>query len=286
LSNTRKQQPEKISADCPHCGFSQLESAYAKSTICKRCSQHFSIEKLLAKEVSSLKPPSLFEKLNKMISRESVRDVHCFSCGARQEVSSAAESSSCPKCGSYIDLRDFRITGPFGRTVQTQGTVTVLPKGDVTTRILCGTARIEGKVRGTIICTGVVEIKAEGKMSGSVETEKLVVIRKCDVECQRPLKAKSMEVDGKITGELICDGLVTVQKHGEVIGVIRARSIVIEKGGIFRGDLHIGELPAPVAEQPKGQVIPLTNEVSRPNQGRDQALSDLQKKKARRIASN
>ena len=50
-------------ADCPHCGFSQLESAYAKSTICKKCSQHFSIEKLLAKEVSSLKAPSLFEKL-------------------------------------------------------------------------------------------------------------------------------------------------------------------------------------------------------------------------------
>ena len=282
MSNTRKQQPEKISADCPHCGFSQLESAYAKSTICKRCSQHFSIEKLLAKEVSSLKPPSFFEKLNKMISRETIREVHCFSCGARQEVSSAAESSSCPKCGSYIDLRDFRITGPFGRTVQTQGTVTVLPKGDVTTRILCGTARIEGKVRGTIVCTGTVEIKAEGKMSGSVETEKLVVIRKCDVECQRPLKAKTMLVDGRIVGELQCDGLVTVQKHGEVIGVIRAKSIVIEKGGIFRGDLHIGQLPEPEPEEKKEQVVTLTNEISKA--GAEES-GGSRKKKSRRIAT-
>ncbi len=286
MSNTRKQQPDKISADCPHCGFSQLESAYAKSTICKKCHQHFSIEKLLAKEVSSLKAPSLFERLNKMVARESVREVRCFSCGARQEVSSAAESSSCPKCGSYIDLRDFRITGPFGRTVQTQGTVTVLPKGDVTTRILCGTARIEGKVRGTIVCTGLVEIRAEGKMPGSVETERLVVERKCDVECLRPIKAKVMEIDGKIEGELICEGLITVQKHGEVIGVIRARSIIIEKGGIFRGQLHIGVLPEPPPPGPSGeadpapageqQVMTLTAEAS-PGA---QAL----KKKKRRIA--
>jgi cytoskeletal protein CcmA (bactofilin family) len=281
LSNTRKQQPDKISADCPHCGFSQLESAYAKSTICKKCSQHFSIEKLLAKEVSSLKAPSLFEKLNKMISREHVREVHCFSCGAAQEVSSAAESSSCPKCGSYIDLRDFRITGPFGRTVQTQGTVTVMPKGDVTTRILCGMARIEGKVRGTIICTGTVEIKAEGKMSGSVETEHLMILRKCDVECQRPIKAKTMDVDGKITGELICEGKVTVQKHGEVYGIIRAKSIVIERGGIFSGDLHIGELPeepAPEPEPPKSTT--LTAEGPKPVGGDAKRTG----KKPRRIA--
>lgn len=280
MSNTRKQQPDKISADCPHCGFSQLESAYAKSTICKRCSQHFSIEKLLAKEVTSLKPPSLFDKLSKMVSRETIREVSCFSCQAKQEVSSAAESTSCPKCGSYIDLRDFRISGPFGRTVQTQGTVTVLPKGDVTTRILCGTARIEGKVRGQIICTGTVELKAEGKMAGTVETEKLMVLRKCDVECQRPIKANSMDVDGKIVGELVCEGKVTIQKHGEVLGVIRSKSIVIEKGGIFRGELHIGQLPEEVVEEPSQVIIPLTSEVPKAAEGATPG-----KKKKRRIAS-
>ena len=49
-------QPEKISADCPHCGYSQLESALAKSTICRQCSQYFSIEKLLA--ISTEEVPS------------------------------------------------------------------------------------------------------------------------------------------------------------------------------------------------------------------------------------
>ena len=57
--NTPK-QPEKINADCPHCGFSQLESAYAKSTFCRKCGQHYSIEKLLAREASTSEKADLF----------------------------------------------------------------------------------------------------------------------------------------------------------------------------------------------------------------------------------
>ena len=80
MANTPKAS-EKISADCPHCGFSQLESAFAKSTFCRKCGQHYSIEKLLAKEVASLKGPSIFDKLSKMVAGEKVRDICCFSCG-------------------------------------------------------------------------------------------------------------------------------------------------------------------------------------------------------------
>lgn len=256
MSNTRKQQPEKISADCPHCGYSQLESAYAKSTICKRCSQHFSIEKLLAKEVGSLKPPSLFEKLGKLISREGVREIKCFSCHASQQVSTAAESSLCPKCGSYIDLRDFRISGPFGRTVQTQGRVTILPKGDVTTRILCGHGRIEGKMRGMMVSSGVLEVCLSGRISGELEAEKFVVERKSEVEFGRPVKAKEFEIDGRMSGVLICDGKVTILKHGVVTGTVRARSIVVEKGGIFSGelDIRVPEVEKAAVETEQAQV--------------------------------
>ena len=54
MANTRKQPPDKIGADCPHCGYSQLEPVSARSTFCRQCGQHYSIEKLLAKEVASL----------------------------------------------------------------------------------------------------------------------------------------------------------------------------------------------------------------------------------------
>ncbi len=242
MANTRRQPPEKISADCPHCGFSQLESAFAKSTFCRKCGEHYSIEKLLAKETGSLQAPGLFERLSKMISRETIREISCFSCAATQQVSSAAESSLCPKCGSYIDLRDFKITGPFGRSIQTQGEVVISSKGDLTSqRVLCGGARIEGKMRGQMICTGDVAIRLQGPLIGGVEASSVVIEKKSDVDLSKPMKAKNVEINGKARGVVVCEGRVTINKHGALEGAIFARSIVIEKGGVFSGELHIGE---------------------------------------------
>ncbi len=246
MSNERKQQPEKISADCPHCGFSQLESAYAKSTFCRQCREHFSIEKLLAKEVGSLKAPSFFDKIGKAFSRETNREVNCFSCRAPQTVSAAAESTSCPKCGSYIDLRDFKITGPFGRGIQTQGEVTITSKGDVTSqRILCGSAWIEGKMRSQMVCTGTVHVKIQGKLLGSVHAHNIVVEKKSELELTKPFRVEGIEINGKLNGEIYCDGRVTINKHGVLNGTVHARAIVVEKGGIFFGELHIGQEPSP-----------------------------------------
>ena len=216
-SNTPK-QPEKISADCPHCGFSQLESAYAKSTFCRKCGEHFSIEKLLLKEASSLRGPSFFDKFSKLLSREKVRDVTCFGCGAKQQLSSEIQSTSCPQCGSYIDLREFRIAGPFGRSIQTQGEVIITSKADVaSSRIACGSALVEGKFKGFLLCTGLARLKLHGKFLGSIKAEKLLVEKKSEIEFVRPIKG------------------------GFLQGTVHAKAITIEKGGVFSGELFIGE---------------------------------------------
>jgi cytoskeletal protein CcmA (bactofilin family) len=235
-------QPEKISADCPHCGFSQLESAYAKSTFCRKCGQHYSIEKALAKEATSLKTPSLLDKLSKLVSGEKIRDICCFSCGNRQRVSSSAQSSICPQCGSYIDLRDFKISGQFGRSIQTQGEVFVTSKGEVTSaKIACGSAHIEGKMRGNLSCTGTVSFKMQGKQLGSVETYQLVVEKRSDVEFVRPIKVHSAEIHGKISARIMCETGLTITKGGTLEGVVYAKAINIERGGIFSGELFIGQ---------------------------------------------
>jgi cytoskeletal protein CcmA (bactofilin family)/predicted RNA-binding Zn-ribbon protein involved in translation (DUF1610 family) len=247
-SNVPK-QPEKISADCPHCGYSQLESAYAKSTFCRKCGEHFSIEKLLLKEVTSLKKPSLFNKLSKLISGEKIRNVACFSCGAKQEVSSEVQSTSCPACGSYIDLRDFKIDGSFGRSIQTQGDVVITPKGDVSSgRIACGSAIVEGKMRGVLFCTGTVRVKLKGRFLGGIETHKLLIEKKSDVEFARPIKVQNAEVNGKVSARVMCGGQVTVNKGGILEGTVYAKAINIEKGGIFSGELFIGQHQVEQAE--------------------------------------
>ena len=259
-ANTPKQS-DKISADCPHCGFSQLESAFAKSTFCRKCGQHYSIEKLLAKEVASLKGPSLFDKLSKMVSGEKIRDICCFSCGHRQQVSSAAQSSICPQCSSYVDLRDFKIAGPFGRSIQTQGEVVLSSKADVTSaKIACGAAIIEGRLRGVLVCTGEARVKLQGQFSGTIEANRLVIDKKANVEFVREVKAQSVEIHGKISARITCEGCVTIASGGALEGVIYAKAINVEKGGIFSGELFIGqhellqgELPG-AADEPTGFV--------------------------------
>jgi cytoskeletal protein CcmA (bactofilin family) len=239
--NTPKQL-EKISADCPHCGFSQLESAYAKSTFCRKCGQHYSIEKLLAKEATSLKAPSIFDKLSKLVAGEKIREVCCFSCAHRQQVSTSAQSSLCPQCGSYIDLRDFKISGPFGRSIQTQGEVVITSKGEVTSaKVGCGTAYIEGKLRGNLSCTGTVSVKMQGKLLGSIETHQLMILKRADVEFVRPVKVHSVEIHGRISARIMCESSVTIVKGGALEGVVYAKAINIERGGIFSGELFIGQ---------------------------------------------
>lgn len=254
MANTRRQPLEKISADCPHCGFSQLEAALAKSTYCRKCGEYYSIEKLLAKEAGSLKAPSFFERIGKLVSRETTRDIGCFSCGATQQVSSAAESTQCPKCSSYIDLRDFKITGAFGRSIQTQGQVMISSKGDVTSqRILCGGASIEGKMRGQMVSTGTVSVKVYDRVLGGIEAQKIVIEKKCQVEFSKPLKSPDIEINGKVIAEIQCDGRVTIQKRGWLEGNVYAKSIVVEKGGVFSGNLFIGRVEELTAEPQEPQ---------------------------------
>ncbi len=254
-SNTPK-QPEKISADCPHCGFSQLESAYAKSTFCRKCGEHFSIEKLLLKETESLKGPSIFDKFSKLISREKIRDVACFSCHARQEVSTEAQSTSCPQCGSYIDLRDFKIAGPFGRSIQTQGEVIITSKGDVAAaRIACGSALVEGKLKGTLFCTGIARVNLHGRFLGGIDVKRLIVEKKSDVEFTRPIKVGAIEINGKVTGKIHCEGCVTINKGGTLQGTVHAKAVNFEKGGTFSGDLFIGQPPGEINEEPDDSAV-------------------------------
>ncbi len=186
--------------------------------------------------------PSIFDKLSKLVAGEKVRKVRCFSCGHRQEVSTSAQSSLCPSCGSYVDLRDLKIAGPFGRSIQTQGEIYVTSKGELTSaRAACGSAILEGKLNGTLICNGEVRVKSHGKILGGIETHELVIDKKCDAEFVRTLKAHSVEINGRVSARIVCETAVTINKGGYLEGSVYARSISVEKGGVFSGELFIGQ---------------------------------------------
>src|SRR5256886_8518243 len=55
--------------------------------------------------------------------------IECFECKRKQQVCGAATSTICPGCSAHIDLRDYKITSGFSRSIRTRGDVHLTGKG-------------------------------------------------------------------------------------------------------------------------------------------------------------
>jgi cytoskeletal protein CcmA (bactofilin family)/ribosomal protein S27E len=251
-----KPLPAKVSVECPHCGFKQMDYAAAKSTLCRQCGRHFSPSapkpalKLRSKEEA---PPrreaSILQKLESLWNRQRSSVVECFECKRKHEVSGAATSTICPACSAYIDLRDYKIATSFSRTIRTRGDVHLMPKGDIgSTGVICHSALVEGKLRGNLHCTGTATINFVGKLPGRLSAEHLVVTRKADVQCFRQVTAGSVEIKGRMSAEIVAGGPVIINKNASLEGNVTARAMTVEKGGIFCGTLVIGHTDLTQAE--------------------------------------
>src|SRR3954468_3962527 len=140
-----------------------MDYAAAKTTMCRQCGRYFSpnVPKqglvLRSKaeaasaastsaEVGGVARPSFWgSKKNRVVG--------CFECKRKHEVSEAATSTNCPGCSAHIDLRDYKITTSFSRSIRTRGELHLTSKGDLSsTSVVCKTALIEGKLRGNLQC--------------------------------------------------------------------------------------------------------------------------------------
>jgi len=274
--------PAKLSVDCPHCGFKQLEYAAAKNTLCRQCGKHF----LVSGESIANKPGSLEARAataaERLISRVGeiwrqgiwrrprINSVACYDCGTVQELNSAASSTICPSCSVHMDLRDYKITTVFSRAVRTHGNVYVTSAGDLSSSsVICRTAIIEGKLRGTLQCHERLEFRSSAKVQGKLSAPLVVIGKKAKVEFYRQLRVGALEIRGRMSGEVVAETFVTIRKSGILEGNVVARSINVEKGGSFTGQLVIGpkryeqgELLTDFEEQP----AEVGNEEHRPPQ--------------------
>ena len=68
----------------------------------------------------------------------------------------------------------------------------------------------------------------------------IVVDRKSDVHFFRRIHVKTIEIRGRMTGEIVAEGAVVIHRNALLDGNVTAKSISVEKGGIFMGQLIIG----------------------------------------------
>jgi cytoskeletal protein CcmA (bactofilin family)/DNA-directed RNA polymerase subunit RPC12/RpoP len=252
-----KSSPAKASVECPHCGFKQMEYVAAKSTICRQCGRSFSPSApkpglKLKDESSAPEELPVHRKFEAIWSRQRNRLVSCFECKRKHEVSDAASSTNCPGCSAHIDLRDYKITTSFSRTIRTRGDVHLTSKGDLSsTSVICNSAIIEGKVRGNLECEDSMTINLVGKIPGRIGAQHLIVERKSDIQCFRRARVTNIDIKGRMSGEIVATGSVTIHKTGTLEGNVTAKSIAIEKGGMFSGQLVIGQ-----AGLTQGELLP------------------------------
>src|ERR1700757_4996996 len=188
-----------------------MEYAAAKSSICRQCSRSFTpfapkpglklraMEEAPAPETSS----SIFGKLEDFWKRQTRSVVECFECKRRQQVSGAATSTICPSCSAHIDLRDYKITSGFSRSIRTRGDVHLTGKGDLaSSSVVCRSALLEGRLRGNLHSDDTVTINYCGKIPGRISGRHIIVDRKADIHCFRRVRAETIEIKGKMSGEI------------------------------------------------------------------------------------
>jgi len=81
-----------------------------------------------------------------------------------------------------------------------------------------GAVRVDGKVKGKIICSDVVTVGTGGYVEADVESQTAVVA-------------------GKVVGNLIA----TEKAKSDIAGDIKTKSLVVEQGAIFCGSCHMKE---------------------------------------------
>jgi cytoskeletal protein CcmA (bactofilin family)/ribosomal protein S27E len=254
-----KPSPAKLSVECPHCGFKQMEYVAAKSTMCRQCGRSFSplapkagLKLHTKQETPAAQDPSILHRFDGIWNRQRTLTVSCFECKRKHEVSDAATSTNCPGCSAHIDLRDYKITTSFSRSIRTRGEVHLTSKGDLSSSsVICKSALIEGKLRGNLQCEESATINFVGKIPGRLTANYVTVERKSDVQCFRRVRVASIDIKGRMTGEIIATGAVNIHKTGVLDGNVTAKSITIDKGGVFSGQLVIGQ-----ADLTQGELLP------------------------------
>ncbi len=81
--------------------------------------------------------------------------------------------------------------------------------------------RVEGQVKGTIVCKGAVHVAQGAVVKASVEAE-------------------SISVAGALDGEITCRGRLELLQTGRVKGHISTQSLVIHEGAVYEGDMEMG----------------------------------------------
>ncbi len=269
-------QRHRIEVTCPECGHLQSEPALVVSTQCRSCRANYQVRDgkgvgrnrpatRLAKPrkdptpTAQIKPAAPSQPLLRRIPAppkpflvrlftriKPPRQIICFGCDHHFTAIAEAQSSQCPRCSTYVSLRDYEITEPWNRRIQTGGNVVIAKTGSVSgVTIQCHNLTVLGELAGSVECSGNLIIRSHGKILGKVHCRQLRVERGARVEFLNPVTADTAFIDGNVRGQITCGGGITLEKRSHLQGLVRAASLVVKPGAKHTGTIEMIQSPTP-----------------------------------------
>jgi cytoskeletal protein CcmA (bactofilin family) len=170
------------------------------------------------------------------------RQVRCFKCGTERAVSAAASTTLCKRCGSHVDLADYRITQSVSKNFRTHGRLVIEEKGHLlNSDALVGEAVVKGRFSGKLVAEGTLEINSSANFEGSFTAGRLVIPVGHHFRWPEPLRFEAADISGELVGSLQAAGTVWLRATARLFGAVQARNFVVESGAVFVGTARIGD---------------------------------------------
>ncbi|MGB0328139.1 MAG: bactofilin family protein [Akkermansiaceae bacterium] len=169
------------------------------------------------------------------------RNVTCFECGATHAANILANSTQCRNCGRMISMADRDIHETWTSPIQTRGNVHIHKKALVrAASIQCHDLIVEGTFTDNAECSGDLIIRRNGKIPGQVKCRRLLVEKRAKVEFLGPVEMDEGKIDGIVTGNLTCHGLLALEKKSVLTGNLKVGSLTIADGAKHNGQVRMG----------------------------------------------
>lgn len=171
------------------------------------------------------------------------RAVICFRCSQISIVTNGAFSTQCKHCGAHMNLEDFTLS-PYSKKklVETHGDVYIHPGARLTgMTIRCQNLIMDGSADGQFYCFGNLIINQSCTIRGLVQAGRLKVSRKARVAFLENVYLKAAEIDGEVTGNLFCDGIVSLGDSAVLVGDVTAHSLLMPLGSVYKGNYRIAQ---------------------------------------------
>lgn len=142
----------------------------------------------------------------------------------------------------------------MSRVLDTRGHVFIGSEGHLSSSwIVCQSARVEGKVSGTLRVESELVLQARASMSCKISAQRLVVERGHSGEIFPKIQVGEALIHGTLTASILCGGELRIARGARFYGDVIARSLIVEKGGSFIGACAISA-DAVSAESPRDNV--------------------------------